>query len=466
MKKIFLLVFLSVFSFATINAEVTWKLSEDGTLTISGTGDMVYSWSYNYDIKKVIIEKGITNISDNAFNECRNLVSVSIPNSVTKIEGYAFKNCSSLASVTIPNSVSDISFEAFKGCSGLTSITIPDGVTTIGDEAFSGCVSLTSITIPKSIISIGSCVFKNCYGLREIYSLNPIPPKANNESFNILSTLHINVFVPEGASEAYKYDSNWNVFANIYEIIYSTVLTPAEPITISDNLYDVNKGYYKENTVTYVREGAAISKDNYASFCLPFAVDPADAQFKAVYVPVGIALYNTETNTLRVGFYKAKDIIPAGTPFLARLAVDDKVEIKNALPVNYDANTPAIKTKTIRTFDFYERSGIMSENDSYSITFSGSYKKASPANACTFNTDGSAGPSASVSPFRAYISLSKNATNAKIIASFEDEIETTGIKELLITNDKSPVYDLNGRIVNENVQKSGIYIKNGKKYIK
>ena len=427
---------------------------------------MVYSWSYNYDIKKVIIEKGITNISDNAFNECRNLVSVSIPNSVTKIEGYAFKNCSSLASVTIPNSVSDISFEAFKGCSGLTSITIPDGVTTIGDEAFSGCVSLTSITIPKSIISIGSCVFKNCYGLREIYSLNPIPPKANNESFNILSTLHINVFVPEGASEAYKYDSNWNVFANIYEIIYSTVLTPAEPITISDNLYDVNKGYYKENTVTYVREGAAISKDNYASFCLPFAVDPADAQFKAVYVPVGIALYNTETNTLRVGFYKAKDIIPAGTPFLARLDVDDKVEIKNALPVNYDANTPAIKTKTIRTFDFYERSGIMSENDSYSITFSGSYKKASPANACTFNTDGSAGPSASVSPFRAYISLSKNATNAKIIASFEDEIEATGIKELLITNDKSPVYDLNGRIVNENVQKSGIYIKNGKKYIK
>ena len=281
-----------------------------------------------------------------------------------------------------------------------------------------------------------------------------------------MNVQHIKVFVPEGSAEAYKYALGWKDFANIYEMTYSPVLSAAEPITVSDGAPTVTKGYYKENTVTYVREGAAISKDNYASFCLPFAVDPADAQFKAVYVPVGIALYNTETNTLRVGFYKAKDIIPAGTPFLARLAVDDKVEIKNALPVNYDANTPAIKTKTIRTFDFYERSGIMSENDSYSITFSGSYKKASPANACTFNTDGSAGPSASVSPFRAYISLSKNATNAKIIASFEDEIETTGIKELLISNDKSPVYDLNGRIVNENVQKSGIYIKNGKKYIK
>ena len=95
-----------------------------------------------------------------------------------------------------------------------------------------------------------------------------------------------------------------------------------------------------------------------------------------------------------------------------------------------------------------------------------SYKKISPANACTFNIDGSAGPSANVFPFRAYVALTKNSTNAKIIASFDEDAETTGIKELLISNDKSPVYDLNGRVVNENSQKSGIYIKNGKKYVK
>ena len=278
--------------------------------------------------------------------------------------------------------------------------------------------------------------------------------------------MHTQVFVPEGAADAYKFHSSWSKFVNINEMIYSTVLAPSEPITVSDNMLDITKGYYKENTVTYVRESAAISKDNFASFCLPFAVDPTDAQFKAVYVPVGIALYNTETNTLRIGFYKSEDIIPAGTPFLAKLAVDDKVEIKNALPVNYDSNEPVVKTKVIRTFDFYEHSGIMSENDNYSINFTGTYKKISPANACTFNTDGSAGPSAYVSPFRAYVALSKNATNAKIIASFEENTETTGIKEFQFTNDKLPIYDLNGRMVNENIMKSGIYIKNGKKYIK
>lgn len=501
MKKYFLLILLSAFSLSTIHAEMTWDLSDDGTLTISGT-EMVrgagnhYPWVFYINkIKKVVIEEGMANIGEGAFKNCSNLSSVSIPNSVTEIGGYAFGECSNLTSIAIPNSVTAIGDHAFYGCSALaTSITIPNSVvfispytfygctnipsvylpnsvTTIGEAAFAGCGSLTSFTFPNSVTTIDREALKDCSNIREIYSWNITPPTLSDGNYSFpafggLNVQHIKVYVPEGSAETYKYAFGWKTFANIYEMSFSPIHSEAEPITVSDGAPTVTKGYYKENTVTYVREGAAISKDNYASFCLPFAVDPADAQFKAVYVPVGIALYNTETNTLRVGFYKAKDIIPAGTPFLARLAVDDKVEIKNALPVNYDANTPAIKTKTIRTFDFYERSGIMSENDSYSITFSGSYKKASPANACTFNTDGSAGPSASVSPFRAYISLSKNATNAKIIASFEDEIETTGIKELLITNDKSPVYDLNGRIVNENVQKSGIYIKNGKKYIK
>lgn len=516
-------------SYVVVNAEdMNWTLSDDGTLTISGTEmpDYLYSssapylglpystpWDYQRsNIKKVVIESGMTNIGMNAFRFCDNLTSIIIPNSVKSIGEYAFLNCSKLSSVNIPNSVITIGYEAFHNCVSLSSIVIPNSVTTIGDRAFYQCSALNSIILSKSLTSIGAALFGECPNLtsviipnsatsigeyafhncsqltsvtignsliniesnsflgcsniKEIYLWNAVPPVVAENALSALNYTHTKVFVPEGSGDAYKYADGWKNFVNIYEMSFSPVLSEAEPITVSDGAPTVTKGYYKENTVTYVREGAAISKDNYASFCLPFAVDPADAQFKAVYVPVGIALYNTETNTLRVGFYKAKDIIPAGTPFLARLAVDDKVEIKNALPVNYDANTPAIKTKTIRTFDFYERSGIMSENDSYSITFSGSYKKASPANACTFNTDGSAGPSASVSPFRAYISLSKNATNAKIIASFEDEIETTGIKELLITNDKSPVCDLNGRIVNENVQKSGIYIKNGKKYIK
>ena len=84
----------------------------------------------------------------------------------------------------------------------------------------------------------------------------------------------------------------------------------------------------------------------------------------------------------------------------------------------------------------------------------------------TFNTDGSVGASSNVAPYRAYVALTKNNTNAKIITSFDKDAETTGIKELQITNADMPIYDLNGRMVKANVLKSGIYIKNGKKYIK
>ena len=65
MKKYFLLILVCVFSFAAIHAEMTWDMSDDGTLTISGTEmkNVVpekVPWNYQRDkIKKVIIENGV-----------------------------------------------------------------------------------------------------------------------------------------------------------------------------------------------------------------------------------------------------------------------------------------------------------------------------------------------------------------------------------------------------------------------
>lgn len=162
MKKILLLVSLCIFSLCTIQAEITWSLSKDGTLTISGT-DMsdyeLYSpspWYYQREkIKKIVIEKGVTNIGKLAFYACSNLTAITIPNSVTRIGNSAFSSCSGLTSVTIPNSVTSIGEYAIAGCSGLTSITIPNSVTNIGGYAFFDCSNLTSITIPSTVTSIG-----------------------------------------------------------------------------------------------------------------------------------------------------------------------------------------------------------------------------------------------------------------------------------------------------------------------
>ena len=138
-----------------IEDNLTWTLDADGTLTISGTGamkdynaaDNLSPAHMNSDVKKVVIEDGVTSIGELAFYKCSSLTNITIPDSVTCIAYAAFHGCSSLSSITIPNSVTSIGIYAFVVCSSLTSITIPDGVTSIGYGAFSDCSSLKTISL-------------------------------------------------------------------------------------------------------------------------------------------------------------------------------------------------------------------------------------------------------------------------------------------------------------------------------
>ena len=154
----------------TCGDNLTWELTADSVLTISGTGTMTnYSssssspalWYYNRSfIKSVVIEEGVTSIGNYAFNACSGLTSVEIPSSVTSIGAYAFNACSGLASVTIPNSVTSIGNYAFNACSGLTSVTLPNSVTSIGNSAFYGCTNLKTVYNNSNLnITLGSTAY-------------------------------------------------------------------------------------------------------------------------------------------------------------------------------------------------------------------------------------------------------------------------------------------------------------------
>jgi hypothetical protein len=117
----------------------------------------------------VTIPDGVIIINYGAFYSCDKLTKVTIPDSVMSIGNYAFYNCKRLTSVNIPDGVTEIGSSMFYYCSSLTSINIPDGVTSIGSSAFYYCNKLTSITIPDSVTSIGWQAFYNCKGLSNIY---------------------------------------------------------------------------------------------------------------------------------------------------------------------------------------------------------------------------------------------------------------------------------------------------------
>ena len=214
-KVLGLIVFLCLFAFTgqavlssyaaapsgTCGDDLTWTLSDEGTLTISGKGQM-----YNYEvnalndkrpwhdddvkdnIKSVVIDNGVESIGNCAFSGCTKISSVSIPESVTSIGTDAFNNCQNLTSVTIPEGVENIGSQAFYGCRGLTSVTIPEGVTSISENMFFLCIALKNVTIPESVTSIGSGAFGKCTSLGSVI----IPESVENigkDAFKSCSSL-------------------------------------------------------------------------------------------------------------------------------------------------------------------------------------------------------------------------------------------------------------------------------------
>ncbi len=80
----------------TCGDSATWVLTDDGTLTISGNGEMIdYNSPFknNTSIQSVIIENGITNIGSCSFQGCSELKSISSPLIVNHLDFWAFLHC-------------------------------------------------------------------------------------------------------------------------------------------------------------------------------------------------------------------------------------------------------------------------------------------------------------------------------------------------------------------------------------
>ena len=226
MKQLYLLLIILLVSLSayaeksgTCGDNLQWKLTDEGVLTITGTGEMQdwhkskpSPWHADKSVKQVIIGDGVTTIGSSAFSDCDSLTSVTIPNSVTTIGSSAFAGCSSLTSVTIPNSVTTIGHGAFYGCSSLTSVTIGNSVTEIGYYAFSGCSSLTSVTIPNSVTTIGYYAFSGCKNVKQITSEAAMPPRCFGNVFEEINTKECKLIVPKNSVDAYKKADGWKEF--------------------------------------------------------------------------------------------------------------------------------------------------------------------------------------------------------------------------------------------------------------
>ncbi len=107
-------------------------------------------------------------ISNYAFQNCKELKKVNVTSSVTGIQDYAFQNCPDLETVEMGSGVGFIGSDCFQGCTSLTAVRIGSGVKTIGKNAFYGCINLNTVLMGGSETTIGPSAFEGCSAMKNL----------------------------------------------------------------------------------------------------------------------------------------------------------------------------------------------------------------------------------------------------------------------------------------------------------
>ncbi len=164
-----------------------WQLTEDGCLTISGSGVLKWNisyhsntgegWDSHYDaeeedwpwepyreqIKKIVLGRGISALDDGVLSNYPNVEEIILPETMEDLGRNNFCR-TAIRNLVLPESI--ISIGGFSR-TPLMEVHIPEGVTYIGDEAFSH-TEIREIHIPEGVTHIGNGAFSHTR-IREVH---------------------------------------------------------------------------------------------------------------------------------------------------------------------------------------------------------------------------------------------------------------------------------------------------------
>ena len=270
-KKIFLILFAAIagtsvlFAEGTLIGELYYNLN-----TSKKTATVTYqSMDENYPDMTVVnipatvtydgVTYTVTAVGQNAFKDCLNITSVTLPDGITDIARFAFRMCG-FTSLSIPKSLKTMAYDAFFGCDKITSLTwnavkcddfeyaspweyagvgysatapiasvvFGEGVQRIPAYLFARSEALSSVTIPNSVTSIGESAFTECVNLSAIYNYGETPANAYSDSFDGVNKSTCKLYVPMNSINLYKNAPVWKEFYLISAIEDMQAIEDAE----------------------------------------------------------------------------------------------------------------------------------------------------------------------------------------------------------------------------------------------
>ena len=195
-----------------------WTFADDGTLTISGNGELTENYTFGVEapmqMQQLVIGNEVTSIGERAFYEKTTLQKLIIGSNVTSIGKYAFASINNRQ---------------------LTSLVMPAELLTIGDYAFSGNTYLESIDFNAKLQSIGAYAFKDCYRVSEMTCLATVTPTVGTDALASINS-YASLCVPAECLRKYQVDPNWGRF-DLCELGASSTTTDGKTVIVepSDN---------------------------------------------------------------------------------------------------------------------------------------------------------------------------------------------------------------------------------------
>lgn len=238
----------------------------------------------NSGIESIVLPDGLTEISEQMFDDCSNLSNITIPDSITVVGNSAFRSCTSLKTVDLPDGVTKIGEGSFR-FSSIETISLPKNLEVIEKQLFHYCRELKSVEIPVSVIIIEGAFTYGNDDLTDIYyhgteeQWNSIEIDETNVCLDS-AIIHYNFGKESGScgeNATYSYDADSKIltisgegdmfsFDNAAEYGWSCYKDDVEFISINSKVtsvganafanFSVLKEVVMSNTVTYLGENA------------------------------------------------------------------------------------------------------------------------------------------------------------------------------------------------------------------